>query len=334
MPNVLSFNLGADPAGISGGIARAFRNDREWHVRSLVSKVNYIDYPAPEPFDRRAVVQAWGEADVVHLHHDFRSFDLVHQGWAGSRLESKPFVVEFHGQRFRKAPWSHLIELVLNDAIGLASTLDLYLLGPERLEWAPAPVNVEAMQAMKQPSGERVLIAHAPTNPKIKSTYTCSRDDCLNRTWETACEDSFAGACKRLIAEGYPIEVDIIQNVPWAECLRRKAKADIYFDQVILGYGCNALEAWGMGIPVVAGAADATLDEMERRFGRLPFYHATQDTIYDALKELVEDPELRAEYGRIGHEYVRKYHDEPVVVEQLKRIYRRAMGESTQEEAA
>ena len=168
---------------------------------------------------------------------------------------------------------------------------------------------------MKQPSTERILIAHAPTNREIKST------------------DTFLEAVKRLQDEGFPVDLDLIEHRPWAECLERKARADIYFDQVILGYGCNALEAWGMGIPVIAGAADETLDEMERRLGHLPFYHATEDTIYDALRELVESPELRAEYGRIGHEYVKRWHDEAVVVEQLKALYRRAMGESMEEAA-
>ena len=137
----------------------------------------------------------------------------------------------------------------------------------------------------------------------------------------------------RLQSEGYPVDLELIERERWDRCLQRKARADIFFDQVILGYGCNALEAWGMGIPVVCGASDPTLDEMERRFGRLPFYHATEETIYDALKELVESPELRAKYAAIGNRYVREYHDEVKVVDQLKRIYQRAMGRSMEEAA-
>lgn len=316
MPNVLSFNLGADPAGISSGIARAFRNDPDWHVRSLVSNTNYIGYPPTEPFSRRALQEAWRAADVVHLHHNFRSYELVRGGWAGKALPPRPFVVEFHGQRFREDPTSHIRALREHRAIGLASTLDLYLLAPQILEWLPAPIAVEELSQMREPDRHlKVRIAHAPTNRQVKSTQ------------------EFLAAFQRLKDEGHPVELDLIEHRPWAECLARKARADIFFDQVILGYGCNALEAWAMGIPVIAGAADETLDEMERRFGQLPFYHATEETIYDALKELVESPELREQYGRIGHDYVRKYHDELVVVEQLKGIYQRAM-ERSMEEAA
>jgi len=155
---------------------------------------------------------------------------------------------------------------------------------------------------------DRIVIAHAPTNRSVKSTA------------------QFLEAINQLKADGYPVELELIERASWAQCLARKSRADIFFDQTLLGYGCNALEAWGMGIPVVAGASDETLDEMERRFGHLPFYHATEETIYDALKELVESPELREQYGQIGHDYVRRFHSEEVVVAQLKDLYLRAIG--------
>lgn len=154
----------------------------------------------------------------------------------------------------------------------------------------------------------RIRIAHAPTNRQVKST------------------DLLIKAIDQLKADGFDVELDLIERRSWAECMERKAKADIYFDQIGLGYGNNALEAWVMKIPVVAGAADATLDEMERRFGFLPFYHATEETIYDALRELIEDPKLRKRYGLIGYEYVKQWHDYPIVVEQLKALYVKAMG--------
>jgi glycosyltransferase involved in cell wall biosynthesis len=160
-----------------------------------------------------------------------------------------------------------------------------------------------------------VRVAHAPTNREVKSTKL------------------LLAAVERLQGEGFDVELDLIERRPWTECLERKAKADIYFDQVILGYGCNAIEAWGMGIPVIAGGSDETLDEMERRFGYLPFIHATPETIYDALLELVESAELRERYGQLGLAHVRKWHDASVVVEQLKGIYQRAM-ETQQEMAA
>lgn len=307
--------MGSDPAGISSGIARAFRNDPEWAVRSLVSKTNFIEYVPDLPWEHRTLHKHWDWADVVHLHHNFIGAERMVRGFGRKRVRHKPYVVEFHGTQFRENSGIHLQEMRRYGAVGVVSTLDLYLIAPNDVEWLPGPIDVDRLAEMRQVNEGRVVIAHAPTNRQIKSTR------------------ELLAAVERLQAEGFPVELDLIEHRPWTECLERKARAHIFFDQVLLGYGNNALEAWGMGIPVVAGADDPTLDEMERRFGHLPFYHATEETIYDALKELVESPELRAQYGQIGYEYVRKWHDEPVVVEQLKRLYRRAMGESMEEAA-
>jgi len=314
--NVLSVVMGSDPAGISYGIAKAFRNGPDWSVRSLISKVNYIEYPTDLEWQANTVWQHWEAADVVHLHHGFVTAERLRRGYSARRVQPKPYVVTHHGRQFREQPEANLAELRRFGAVGTVSTLDLFLLGRRELEWLPAPVDVEGLSPMKQQTNDGLIrICHAPTNRQVKST------------------EGLIAAVKRLQDEGYSVVLDLIERQPWKVCLERKAKADIYFDQVKLGYGCNALEAWGMGIPVVAGAADETLDEMERRFGELPFYHATEETIYDALKELVEDPELRQRYGQIGHDYVRKYHDEPVVVEQLKSLYRRALGQSEEQAA-
>jgi hypothetical protein len=311
--NVLSINMGSDPAGISSNIARAFHDDPEWTVRSLTSKVNYIEYPPDLEWNRETLIRSWELADLIHLHHGFVTADRMVRGrYVGKRLLPKPYVVHFHGTGFRENVRAHMGELGERGAYGIVSTLDLSV--ASGLEWLPGPIDVESLRTMKQPATDKVRIVHAPTNRQIKSTR------------------EFLAAVERLQTEGFPVELDLIERVPWAECMARKARADIFFDQVLLGYGNNALEAWAMGIPVVAGADDATLDEMERRFGHLPFYHATEETIYDALKELVESPGLRERYGQIGLNYVKTYHDYPVVREQLKAIYRRAAG--VQEKAA
>jgi glycosyltransferase involved in cell wall biosynthesis len=312
--NVLSINAGADPAGISASIARAFRRIApEWRVVSITNKQNYIDYPQDVEWSSSAVRRAWFDADVVHLHHGFVTADLLVKG----ALVHKPYLVHHHGTQFRDDPIRHLRELRDHHAIGVVSTLDLYLLAPSDVEWLPAPFDTEALSGMRETHDpERIRIAHAPTNRAVKST------------------DEFLKAIARLQHEGYPVDVELIEGATWSECLRRKATADIYFDQVILGYGNNAVEAWGMGIPVIAGAADVTLDEMERRFGSLPFYHATQETIYQSLRDLVESPDLRAKYSQRGLEHVRRFHDDRVVVEQLKALYLRAIEEHQKRTAA
>jgi hypothetical protein len=341
--NVLLLSMGQDNGGVLSGIKRGFAEEAGWSVHTMVSTVNYIEYEVDIPWHESRIHRWWKWADVIHLQNRMTAAELLMGGWHGFRLPAKPFVVTFHGTDFRSEPTWHLEQMHSFGALGLVSTLDLYLLAPDDVTWMPNPTSVEMMQerrarkevpqseasedvrspettraeqGKRRPHQQRqapqeapmIRIAHAPTNREIKST------------------EALRHAVQRLWDEGYEIELDLIERETWDTCLDRKAQADIYFDQVILGYGNNAIECWGMGIPVIAGAAPATLTEMERRFGQLPFYRATEDTIYDALKALIDSPDLRAEYGERGLEHVRRFHDEQVVVEQLKDIYWRAAG--------
>lgn len=298
---VLTFTEGADPAGISASIEAAFHGVPGWHVQSWISRRNYLAYPA-RTWDRAAVMKAWRSADVVHVHQSFRSAIKLER-----RLGTRPMVIHHHGSPFRRAPSTLLKEQRRRGAIGVVSTLDLYLIAPDELEWLPAPIDVARLAAMRSPHGTDIIrIAHAPTRRSVKST------------------DAFLGAVARLQRAGYPVEVDLIERVPWHKCLRRKATADLYYDQVALGYGSNALEAWAMGIPVIAGAADRTLEEMQRRIGYLPFYPATESTLYDAIRSLLDNPGLRDECALGGSQYVRRFHDHSPSVVRLQDIYRRA----------
>jgi hypothetical protein len=211
-------------------------------------------------------------------------------------VPEKPFLIHFHGastydshERVR-----YVRELrQWKNAQGAVSTIDLMKTG---LPWLPAPYDVDRLYAMKKPDpGLPIRIVHAPTNRALKSTAALI----------TAVND--------LQIEGYPVELDLIEGVTWAECLRRKATADIYFDQTVLGYGCNALEAWSMGIPVIAGATDDILGMMLDVIGSLPFYVTDEPEIKSAIRHMVEDPELRQKWADRGHQYVRRFHDYPAV---------------------
>ena len=312
--NVLSIQKGSDTGGQGIRIKRAFDNHAPgWTYRTMTAPgvSDYIAYPQDMRWSSKAIKDMWPELDVVHLHNNFATYDFVQR-----RLKAKPAVIHYHGTQFRQNSEHFLAQQRERKTPALVSTLDLYLIAPDELEWLPAPYDADWLASLRPDRDSSIIhIARAPTNTQIKST------------------DAFKTATDRLKAEGAPIEVDIIEHVTWNECLRRKANADIFFDQVILGFGCNSLEAWGMGIPVVSGVdpdraraiGHAIPRDVEaeyiRRFGSLPYYRATEDTIYDALRELVESPKLREDYAILGNKWLRQFHDEPVVVKQLQNVY-------------
>jgi hypothetical protein len=309
---VLSVHKGQDTGGQGWRMTDAFRRlAPDWSFRSAYAPnaFFYLDYPKDiDPWDGPLVAKLWKDADVIHLHNNFRTAEILERA-NGVRHYSyaqpgKKTVIHYHGTTFRAKPEVHIAQQKQRKATGLVSTLDLWLLAPDDTEWLPAPYHLDWLKTFRKP-GKTLRIGHAPTERGVKDT------------------DSFLAAVERLQGEGHQIELDLIEGVKWSECLERKGRCDIYYDQVLLGYGCNAIEAWGMGIPVIAGGAPDTLAEMTRRFGDLPFYRATKATIYDALLALM-DKDTRSEYASRGEAHVRQFHDDAKVIEQLQDVYRRA----------
>lgn len=291
-----------DTAGIGRNTALAFaRHARDWRynavkLRTEPTRSNWLQYPIHTPWSDAAALAA--QADVIHANNSFKAARLL------GALD-KPLVLHHHGTLFRNKTQAVLAAQRELKAVGIASTLDLWLLAPDELEWLPAPYDLDWLASLRKPANDGVLrIGHAPTSRAYKST------------------DAFLRAVEKLGAD-IPIELVLIEREPWERCLEIKGTCDVFYDQVALGYGSNSIEAWGMGIPVIAGGADDTLAEMEARFGSLPFVLADEGSIYEALVKLT-DPAERTKWSHRGLDHVQQWHDEKPAVEQLKKIYQRA----------
>lgn len=302
-------NLGSSDTGGNGvRTAQAFRSHSpDWKYSSVFQRTLYLNYPHDESFSRMSELAE--QSDILQVNNNFTVLRR-----AGLDALGKPIVMMHHGTQLRKNPQDRLEQCDEIGATNLVSTLDLHLLAPEKLIWSPTPYDLDWLATFRKEHTSNVLrIGHAPTDKDIKDTLP------------------FIQAVKWLQRK-LPVELVLIQHKPWEECLRLKGRCDVYYDQVRLGYGNNAIEAWGMGIPVIAGAAPATLAEMERRFGQLPFYAATRRTIAAALMDMY-NPEVRAEYARRGLEHVRRFHSEKTVVDELRGIYGRVVrGQEGREE--
>jgi hypothetical protein len=299
--NVLSITRGSDTAGVGWGLAQAFRDHPIINFRSTAGRPNYINYPQDLPFDQAP--SAWANASVVHLHNNLSTYRFM----GGD----KPFVLHHHGTQYRENADRLNSSIASRGGRAVVSTVDLLQYGPD-LTWAPAPYRIDELAAMRRPlpiKGRKLRVGHAPTDRTIKST------------------DAFLAACARL-----DVEPVLIEGRTWADCLAAKATVDIFYDQVRLGYGCNAIEAWGMGIPVIAGAPDSTLATMRQVFGTedLPFYLATEDTIADAIRALMDD-DTRDEYTARGLEHVQRFHSGAYTRAVLEPIYQELAAQSAQQ---
>jgi hypothetical protein len=300
MKNAFLITTGQDMAGWGWRLHSAFeRLSKTWHTDAMAATRTYLRYPEHLKYDARTRNTLYRRADVIHLQNHLTGWQRYDRG------QGKPTVVQHHGTIYRE-----LHERIGKSArklgmVEICSTLDLTMYEPG-VTWIPVPYNRAELRTRRQryyqPS-DVIRIAHAPTNREVKGT------------------DHFLAIVERL-AQLYPIEVILIEQQQWKRCLMLKAGADIYYDQLELGYGSNAVEAWGMGIPVVCGVADPKVkDLMKSTWGRLPFAEATPATLERVLTSLVASRQARAEYGSIGEEHFGLWHDERVVVPWFEEIY-------------
>ena len=300
-----------DPAGVVARFAMAAEKYGELRIRSVHrSEHIYQQMPPDIKWGHRNSQEIYAlavEADILHFNNSTI---------AARRLRlprGKPTILHHHGSLFRTNPQSLLHDAKNFQATQLVSTVDLMRPAPHLLHWAPTAYDIDWLGAFRKQhyAGNEVLkVVQCPTDgPEgpYKST------------------NALRAAVEGLQAQGLPIELQVVTGLPWLEALKVKATADIYFDQVKLGYGCNAVEAWGMGIPVIAGADAWTLGKMRKMWGStLPFCEATEETIADALVVLT-DKATRTKYAKRGMAHVRKYHDELPALRRLAELYHMAI---------
>jgi hypothetical protein len=259
-------------------------------ARSVRLHPSVLDFPhdIQAPSDDE-LRDLWDWADVIHIHDDYRNLP--------PDLPDKPTVVTYHGSLYRADPGEYNARDAGRGWLQTVATLDLEMFGPR---WLPDTRPSLARYIDRSPTFK---VCHAPTKRKLKGT------------------DFVIRACRRTFG------FDLIENVSWEETLTRKGKCWLTIDQFRLGYGCNAIEAWMMGQPVVAGAPKEILDKIARTAGYLPFVHVDEAAapIRAMIERLRDDGAFYAEAQRLGSTYVSRFHSMPVVANKALEFYREAM---------
>jgi hypothetical protein len=298
---VLILSPGQDTAGIGARLREMLLTHVPgMDVVAVRSSETYLQFPRHLEWSWPQVHQLAERAQLIHIHNHVIIPDLLRY------FVDRPLVIHHHGTIFRDEPAVMLAAADEYKAVTVVSTLDLTMFRKD-IRWLPSPITVDWIASLRakyyQPA-EKIRIVHAPTNRAVKDTAL------------------FIETIAALKAKGLPVEGMVIEGMPWAECLKMKARhADIFYDQLQLGYGQNALEMWAMGVPVVAGAAPGYEKIFRARLGDLPYHRATPATLAARLEDLVRNEALRREEAARGHEYVRRWHDYPRVAEMTLDAY-------------
>jgi hypothetical protein len=290
----------------NGQNARYVKASQKWGTAPGVLKALAIGH-----YDPASVI---GRYAALAQKTDFLRIRSVHRATHIYQQMPADIIWTWRNYReIRELAWAAEIR-----ATQCVSTVDLMQPNPEVLHWMPTAYDIDWLEQFgkahrRQPNGV-LRVVQCPTD--LGPDYPYKSTAVLRK------------AVEGLQAQGMAIELVVVRDTPWIDAMAIKATADVYFDQVKLGYGCNAVEAWGMGIPVIAGADEWTLQQMRRVYDTkdLPFYEATEDTISAALVDMASEGK-RSEYAARGMQHVRRYHDELPALSRLASLYRYAIEE-------
>nr|WP_241254406.1 glycosyltransferase [Brevibacillus sp. SYP-B805] len=103
------------------------------------------------------------------------------------------------------------------------------------------------------------------------------------------------------------------------EATKLYREADLIIDQVRCGsYGLLSVESMALGKPVVCYIRSDLVGTFPPG---LPIVNANPDTLYEQVKMLLEQPELRHQLGMAGRRYVENVHASDLVAAKLLQIY-------------
>lgn len=227
-------------------------HDTKFPLNSKKRPTLYEDSPWPLPGSFRAP-KGWGwkifsshnasrvqtileDADIIHFKGDHLPVDDYIRKVTIPR--GKPRVITVSGSFFRRnadprisLPYAKVDEYIKLTDFRSVITPDLNYPEFDAMYTQQAMDTTALENQWAQPDG-KIIFAHSPSQRAKKGT------------------GRFLAAIDILKQHYGNIEVDLLEGLPYDECLKRKARATIFFDQTMAGsYGNSGLEAMAAGIP-------------------------------------------------------------------------------------
>ncbi|WP_026478013.1 glycosyltransferase family protein [Alkaliphilus transvaalensis] len=152
-----------------------------------------------------------------------------------------------------------------------------------------------------KPNNKPIKIIHAPTNRNFKGSVYVD------------------AAIIKLRKNAVNFVYQAIENMSHREAMQAYKEADIIIDQVLCGsYGMLSVEAMAMGKVVVAFIRD----DVKQHFPPdLPIVITKPEAVYEALINLINNPDKLPQIGHASREYAMKFHEIGSVVDKLLDIY-------------
>jgi hypothetical protein len=263
-------------------------------------------------YHRRQEIQSLiNKADIIK----FKGDEVPNRLWCGFVIpKDKPMIVSVGGSNFRrhKTPVAKVclakspINMYFIADVRTALTADLNY--PEfQGIYTPQAIDSKSKPNAWQLPQDKIIIAHSPSNRLKKGT-----------------DDYFLPAVKILQDKGYNIDVDLIENVPLAQCIERKKNSHLFIDQCVTGFfGNAALEAMQYGIPVACWLPDFAVKQSGSWLNNCPVINVEPNVEkFAASLETVLDPLKLQKLSLLTKAYCDLTHSHQVVAGNWDKLYK------------
>lgn len=153
-------------------------------------------------------------------------------------------------------------------------------------------------RAEPRPAREHIMIGHAPTNRAAKGSA------------------EIIAAIRSLMNE-FPVQLELIEGLPHAEAMRRKAACDIFIDNLgELGYGVNAIESLALGLCTCT----SLMPEFLALYPDHPFVEINFQNLKEQLRRVCADAALRQAHAQKGRAWAEKNHGATNIVRKVHQL--------------
>jgi glycosyltransferase involved in cell wall biosynthesis len=307
-----------DPAGMGIAFANAINRHTEHSARLITLDTKYntafetdIHLPDIADDDFSEVESLLKTSDVLHFHIMADENMLLGPLLIRDYIKGKRVLHHHHGHpNFIVNAGEFAKKYKRLGRRAAVSTPDLLKVLPGSV-WLPNLVPINDVQFMPwdggEPESDRVRVCQAPTRKFHKDSKT------------------FMRVMENIISANPHVELRMIENTGYFECLQIKRTMHIVFDHMQGHFGISSLESLSQGKPVIAGLDDWNIEQIKRFTGadHVPWVVARdEEQLHRKISELVEDRALRLETGRKAREHMEKYWTEQHAIKVLLNLYK------------
>ena len=306
-----------DPAGTAILFAHAVNSLTPHTCRLLTAQERYnhafskdLHLPWLNEEQLAEVEELFRTSDVFHFHMTADEDYAFGPFKAQDYMRGKMIVHHHHGHPdFRGNPGKYQQKYRERGRHKLlVSTPDLLRLLPEAT-WLPnlVPVNDPLYRPEPQAQNGVLRLGHSPTRKDLKNT------------------DELLGVVERINgAAKAGVDLDLIDNAPHKDCLRRKQQCHAVFDHMQGYYGVSSLEALSQGKATIAGLDGWNLGHIKDRMGcdTVPWVIARSEAELEAaVVNLATVPGFCAAKGEESRRFMETYWTDSHIAAMLVDFY-------------